>query len=197
MLYGKSFIYYPDEHESAALKDNLNLFVTEYSECLWFYHHHKGEGGDKDHTHIYIVGLKGKHSDRMVGRLFILLGSHLCKYVDPINNLGTAYGYSYHDIQLDELKGYKHEYHYPSNETIFNDENFRYKCQEELNAYLNSKTVNVEKVKECFDKNMPVSFTARILAKGIGQYSNAKQYVADLYNEIYYDTIERKKDDEK
>lgn len=114
---------------------------VEYLYCI-----HKGENGDKDHTHLLLYSLaeNGFNCVEKIRNYFLIDEKPTyCSNFQQTKSLGDWYKYAYHDKDYLDGKKEIREYYYTENDVIGSDnlrslclDNYKYQEQRENASYL-------------------------------------------------------------
>lgn len=178
MTYGLSYIYYGDDPT-----ENLKTYAENVEDIIFFWIHHIGEEGDKDHWHIY--ALTHRKQNNLSPMLRSLLGKKLnIAVVNKINNLGTMYGYAIHDANMLAKNQDKREFTYRDTDLKTTDDDMLCRIKAEYYQELQKVDWLYQNVKRAFETGMTKSEATRANYMGIATYHQTREYVEDLYNDL-------------
>lgn len=128
---------------------------VEYLYCV-----HKGENGDKDHTHL-LLRTRSNHfanCDKIRDYFIIDENGTYCTFFKQTKSLGDWYKYAYHDKEYLNSKHEQRDYYYTENDVIGSAElrqlcldNFKYVEQRSNESCFNIVKQGIENGLEDFD----------------------------------------------
>lgn len=167
----------------AFLRDTLARMMDNREIAFWCFVPHKGEGGDKDHVHLYVEPSRLRTQDEWKHEYFAEF--------DPSNptrplsvttwrhsNWVDWYKYGLHDALYLALKGETKQFEYTPADMVFSDADAFAERVAEADTPIGDKTFRA--VKHCVDVGMTWS---QMLASGIvptRNIGNAKE----IYNAL-------------